>query len=128
MPEVFRSDGLIAGKTRWLAILAGCVAAITGAVSLSLLFPIVPSLLIFGAIAQPRFPRSGFGLMLVGALFLSGCVLPVGTVVLWDSFETLRLYHDFNIVAVTFGWASSFLLLVWCDAALMIESNKLSLL
>ena len=35
--------------------------------------------------------------------------------------------HDFNVVAVTFGWAGSFLLLAWCEAALMIESHKLRL-
>ena len=75
MHGIIRSVGPIAGRTRWLAILAGCVAAITGAVSVSLFFPIVPSLLIFRAIAQPRFHRSGFWLMLVGALFLSLYVL-----------------------------------------------------
>jgi hypothetical protein len=128
MQGVFQSVGPIAGRTRSLAILAGCVAAITGAVSLSQLFPIVSSPLIFGAIAQPRFPRSGFWLMLVGALVLSVYMLPFGTVVLLDSFKTLRSHHDFNIVAVTLGWVSSFLLLVWCDAALLIESHNLRLL
>ena len=128
MQGAFRSVGLIAGRTRWLAILTGCVAAITGAVSVSLFFPIVPSLLIFGAIAQPRFHRSGFWLMLVGAILLSLYVLPIGAFILLDSFKTLRLHHEFNVVAVTFGWAGSFSLLAWCDAALMIESHKSRLL
>ena len=123
---VFRSVGLVSARTRWLAILAGCVAGITGAVSISLFFPLVASLLIFGAIAQPRFHRTGFWLMLVGALFLSLYVLPIGAGILLGSFKTLRLYHDFNIVAVTLGWAGSFLLLAWCDAALMIEGRKLT--
>jgi hypothetical protein len=65
--------------------------------------------------------------MLVGALFLSLYVLPIGAFIVSDSFKTLRLYHDFNVVAVTFGWAGSFLLLAWRDAALMIESRKLRL-
>jgi len=127
MDGVLQSVGPVAARTRWLAILAGCVAAITGAVSVTLLFPIIPSILIFGAIAQPRFHRSGFWLMLVGALFLSLWVLPIGAVILLGSFKTLRLYHDFNMVAGTFGWAASFLLLAWCDAALMIESRRLRL-
>jgi uncharacterized membrane protein len=64
--------------------------------------------------------------MLVGALFLSLYVLPIGAVILLECLKTLRSYHDFNIVAVTLGWAGSFLLLAWCDAALMIESRKLT--
>jgi hypothetical protein len=84
--------------------------------------------MIVGAIAQPRFHRFGFWLMLVGALLLSLWVLPIGVAVLFDSFRMLRLYHDFNAVSVTSLWAGSFFLLVWCDAALMIESRKLRLL
>ena len=98
-----------------------------GRSSLSLFFPVVPSILIFGAIAQPRFHRTGFWLMWVGALFLSLWVLPIGATILLGFFKTPS-YHDFNAVAVTLGWAVSFLLLAWCDAVLMIESRKLRLL
>ena len=127
MQDVFRSVGLVTARTRWLAILAGCVAGITGSLSVSLFFPIVPSLLILGAIAQPRFHRSGFWLMVVGAVFLSLWVLPIGVIVLLGALTTLHLYHDFNIVAGILGWIGSFLLLAGCDAALMIESRKLRL-
>jgi len=125
MQDMFRSVGLVAARTRWLAILAGCVAGITGALSVSLFFPIVPSLLILGAIAQHRFHRFGFWLMVVGALFLSLWVLPIGAIVLLGSLRTLHLYRDFNIVAGILGWTGSFLLLAGCDTALMIESRKL---
>jgi hypothetical protein len=84
--------------------------------------------MIVGAIAQPRFHRLGFWLMLVGALLLSLWVLPIGVEVLFESFRMMGLYHDFNAVSVRLLWAGSFLLLVWCDAALMIESLKLRLL
>ena len=66
--------------------------------------------------------------MVVGALFLSLWVLPIGVIVLLGCLKTLRIYHDFNVVAVTLGWAGSFLLLAWCDAALMVENRKLRLL
>jgi len=127
MRGVLQRVGLVGGRTRWLAISAAFVAAITGAVSLSLLFPVVPIILIFGAIVQPRFHRTGFWLMWVGALFLSVWVLPIGVTILLGFFKTPS-YHDFNAVGVTLGWAASFLLLAWCDAALMIESRKLRLL
>jgi len=117
--------GIIAGKTRWLAIATGCFTAVTGSVSVTWLIAIIPILLILGAIAQPRFPRVGLGLMSVSALFLSLWVLPIGVGILFESVRTLRTYHDFNMVAVTALWVVSFLLLTWCDAALAIEVLKL---
>ncbi len=113
--------GIIAGKTRWLAIATGCFTAVTGSVSITWLIAIIPILLI----AQPRFPRVGLGLMSVSALFLSLWVLPIGVGILFESVRTLRTYHDFNMVAVTALWVVSFLLLTWCDAALAIEVLKL---
>ena len=50
-------------------------------------------------------------------------MLPIGATILLGSFKTLR-FHDFYMVAGTFGWAVSFLLRTWCHAALMIESRK----
>jgi type IV secretory pathway TrbD component len=53
--------GIVADKTRWLAIVTGCITAVTGFVGITWLITIIPILLILGAIAQPRFPRAALG-------------------------------------------------------------------
>lgn len=117
---------IVARKTRWLAIATGCFTAVTGSVSITVLMAIVPVLLILGAIAQPRFPRAGLGLMLVSALSLSAWVIPMGVLFLSQRFRTLRVYHDFNAVAITSLFVVSFFLVVYCDAALIIDFFKLT--
>ena len=116
--------GILADKTRWLAIVTGCFTAVTGCVSITWLITIIPILLILGAIAQPRFPRAALGLMSVSALLLSLWVLPIGVGILFGSVRTLRTNRDFNMVAVTSLWVVSFLLVTCCDAALMIDSVR----
>lgn len=125
MDEISMGFGIVARRVRWLAILTGCVAAVTGAVSVGLMFPIYAGFLLAGAIVQPRRQRSGFWLMIVGAFLLGVWVVPIGSAILLSSFMTLHLFHDFNIVAVTLLWSGSLILLVWCVVALAIEGRKL---
>ena len=115
---------IVARKTRWLAIVTGCFTAVAASVSITLFLAIVPILLILGAIAQPRFPRAGFVLMLLSAWSLSLWVIPLGVLFLSQGFRTLRVYHDFNVVAITSLFVVSFFIVVYCDAALIIDFFK----
>ena len=116
---------VVASRVRWPAIATGCLTAVAGSLSFGWLFPIVPGFLILGAIVQPRFPRPGRGLMCVGALFLTITVLPIGFGILFESFRTLRSHPDFNMLGMTLLWVVSFLLVMWCDIALVIEGVRL---
>jgi hypothetical protein len=60
--------------------------------------------------------------MWVGAFSLSLAVLPIGVSVLFDAVKTLRSYHDYDVLGVISLWVVSFLLVTWCDAALVIEA------
>jgi hypothetical protein len=117
---------MVARKTRWLAIATGCFAAVAASVSISWPLAIVPVLLILGASSQSRFPRAGLVLMLVSVLSLSSWVLPMGILFLFQGLKTLRVYHDFNAVAIIFLFVASFFLVVGCDAALIIDFLKLT--
>ncbi len=117
---------IVSRRTRWLAIATGCITAVAGSVSLTVLIAIVPILLILGAVVQPRYPRSGLGMMLLSALSLSSWVIPIGIGIMFESVSTLRKYHDFNMVAVTALYVVSFFLVVCCDAVLVIDFLKLT--
>jgi hypothetical protein len=116
--------GVVSNKTRWLAVLTGCFTAVAASVSITWVMAFVPLLLIMGAIAQRRFPCSGVALMLVCALSLSSWVVPVAVGLLTQSVRTLPTYHDFNIVAVTSLYVVSFLLVICCDVALIVDFLK----
>ena len=111
-------------KIRLLAVAAGCLSGVAGCLGMGLLFWIYPSLLILGAVAQPRFPRSGRWLMYVGAPILSVWILPYGVGVVSDGVRNLPRYHDVNSLVVIILWAMSFSLVAWCDIALVIEAIK----
>jgi hypothetical protein len=117
---------IVSGKTRWLAILTRVFTAVAAAVSVTRLVAFVPILLILGAIAQRRFPRTGFALMVLSATSLSSWVVPITVGLLIQSVRTLPIYHDFNIVAVTSLYVVSSLLVICCDKALIIDFLKLT--
>ena len=119
--------GIVAIRTRRLAIATGLVAAATGWSGLGFSSVILPSVLVMATIAQPRFQRQGFWLMLVPAVFLSSWMFPMGCFLLFDVVRRLGLYHDPTIVMVSSLWAGSLLLLSCCDAALIREGFKLKL-
>jgi len=117
---------ILSAKTRWLAILAGCFTAVTASVSISWLLAFWPIILIVGVIAQRRFPRSSLALMSISALSMSLWVVPITLGLLIQSVRTLPSYHDFNIVAVTFLYVVSSLLVISYDVALIIDFLKLT--
>lgn len=117
---------IVSRRTRWLAIATGLSTAVAVSVSITFLLALVPILLILSAIAQPRYPRTGLGMMLLCALSLSLWVIPMGLLFLSQGVRQLRIYHDFNAVAVTSLYVVSFILVVWCDFLLAIEFLKLT--
>jgi hypothetical protein len=87
-------------------------------------FAIYSSFLILGAVAQPRFPRSGRWIMYIGALILSVLVLPYGAGMMFYGVKTLHRDHDYVWLGVFTLWVMSFSLVTWCDVALVIDAIK----
>ena len=65
-------------------------------------------------------------MMLLCALSLSLWVIPMGLLFLSQGVRQLRIYSDFNAVAVTSLYVVSFILVVWCEFLLAIEFLKLT--
>jgi hypothetical protein len=119
------TNDAVSSKTRLLAISAGCFSALAGTLSLGPVFLLVPRFLILGAIVQPRSPRLGRWLMWVGAFCLSLAVIPTGLGVLGDS---MRAFHSHapEFMAAPFALSLlSVVLVVWCDAALIVDAVML---
>jgi hypothetical protein len=71
---------IVSNKTRWLAAFTGCLTSVAGiALGLSLGFAFLASILIIGAVIQPKFRRAGRGLICAGALLLSFVVFDIGS-------------------------------------------------
>jgi hypothetical protein len=107
-----------------LAIVTGCVASIPGALSLGLFPAIGASVLIFGAILQPRYRRVGAILLALGTLFLTVTVLPIGVVMIVAIIRTWHFFSGFNEAAITLLWLISFILVVWFDVTIVLEAVK----
>src|SRR5271154_605471 len=111
-PEIFGR------RTRWLAIIAGLFVGIAGSLRLGPGFAIWPSILILGAVIQPRLPRAGRGLICAGALLLSFWVFDIGVLMLLEH----RPSDKVGVLGLTLA---SILLVVLCDLAIVIEEIKL---
>lgn len=115
-------------KTRWLAILAGCLSGLAATFVFGPFMFIFSSLLILGAVVQPRWHRPGRWLLAFGAFIQT--FYSIGFVLLQEvfavrslpAFRTLadRIYlFIFLLVAST-----SVLLVAWCDVALIVDARK----
>lgn len=113
-----RVSPVVSIQTRLLAIVTGCFAALVGALAFGAMFSVFPSVMVVGAILQPRFRSLGRGLMLAGALLLSAWVPPYGV---------LGLISDLtNFDPTVFGFAlASVLLVTVCDVVLVIEEVRI---
>ncbi len=105
----------VSSRTRWIAAATGCVAALIGIPVLSLLSPILSSLLVLGAMLAGRFPRYGRDLMWFGAAITTLWGGTVGAYILHFAFNPGSDKRIMLAVPV------SLLLLVWCDVALIKE-------
>ena len=111
-------DSIVSRKIRWLAVATGFLTAIAGSLGFGILFSIIPSFMVVGAILQPRFPRLGRGLMLAGALWLSAWVFPYGGSVLLS----YKVIGRPDVIGFAFG---SVVLVAFCDVALVIEEVRI---
>jgi len=111
-------NGIVSSRMRWLAVATGCFTGAAGSVGFTWGFAIVPSILIVGAIVQPRSPRAGRVLMCAGALSLSIWVLCFWLFILPGS----RFANRPSAIALTLV---SVLLVALCDVATVIEEVKL---
>ena len=114
-----QNAGIIGGRTRWLAVATGLFTGVAGSFGLGLGFATVPIFLIVGAIMQPRFPRSGRGLICAGALWLTFWVFDVGVLMLVERHSGDRL-GVVNVLTL-----ASVLLVTLCDSAIVIEEVKM---
>jgi hypothetical protein len=116
--------GVVPTGTRSVAIVTGCITAVACCLSAGFLFIIVPAILVWGAVVQPRSARLGRRLMCLGAILLALILIPLSFRVLWTGIPQLRLYHDAGIVGILSVWLLSFLFVIWCDALLLIDARK----
>jgi len=131
LPESQQTElnvGTITGRTRWLVIATALVVAITSWPGFGLYAVIYPTVLVVGAVIQPRLQRYGFWMMFVPAVFLSAWILPFGCFLLFDAIRTITLQHHSTMAVVSSLWGASLVLLACCDTALIKEGFKLRLL
>jgi len=110
-------------KIRWLAILTG---RMTGVALLSFLWLSLSGLiLIVGAVVQTRLPRTGRWVLYLAAPMVSVWVVPFGAVNWWETLQGLnRPPLDVFGLSLSFAWLISPILLLWCNAALVLEAVK----
>lgn len=130
--------GLVASRTRWLVVAAALFATAAGFTLGGLLLLPLASFMILGAVVQPRSPRSGRWLMWTSASLLTLHFLPASVVLLSGIFRTpppiVTLsgtprnpvpYVDLVALGIISLWLVSSLLVMWCDAELVIDAWKL---
>jgi hypothetical protein len=118
------AEQLVAPRTRWLAIAAGCVSGLAGSLPFGPLFSALPLILVLGAVLQQWSPHPGRWLMWLGAFFLTMDVAVfLGRAVL-SPMRLLAPYYDRNILIVFVLSLASLALVGWCDVALIIDARK----
>jgi len=121
------AEQLVAPRTRWLAIIAGCVSGLAGSLPFGPLFSLEPAILIFGAVLQCRSPRPGRWLMWLGAFVLTvHVVVFLGPAVLavLSPKQLLAPYYDQNLLIFFLLSLASLGLVGWCDVALIVDAVR----
>jgi len=111
-------------KTHWLAVATVCVTAAATLTTGGGFLLTIP--LALGVIADYCSPRRGRWLMWVGAAFLSVTLLLMQILILPEFLDELRSHHNLGgLGPVLFPLSiASILLIVWCDAALVVDAVK----
>lgn len=60
----------------------------------------------------------------LGAAFLTYMVVPFGVIALRDTLKMGFLYFRFYYLTITLAWLLSPALVIWCDAALVLEAVR----
>ena len=123
MESVDYKNRILSRKTRWLAALTGCVSGVA-LLSFSWLC-VLGIILIIGAVLQPRVPRAGRWLLYVATPLLSLWVVPTGAVVWVETAKGLsHITHEVIPQGLSLAWIVSPILLIWCNAVLLVEAVK----
>jgi hypothetical protein len=111
-------------RIQWVAAAAGCFTGVA-LLGLSWIMSPLAVFLVVGSAATPWFPRAGRWFILVLALVLSVIILPI---CIANPGELVRGFfvgpHEFSFLAMSLSWLLSPVLLIWCDAELLIEAVK----
>ena len=113
---------ILSRKTRGLAAVTGFVS---GVALLSFKWLCVAGIfLIIGAVLQPRLPRAGRWLLYVAVPLMSVWVVPLGVLTLVATATGERPPYDVFGLSLALAWTLSPVLLIWCNAALVVEAVK----
>jgi hypothetical protein len=112
----------IPSRMRWLAIAAGCVFGIVSFLHYGWFFLFIPSVLILGAVIQPRFPRLGSVLLAFGACIVTfyGLFLGVPIVLIIRNLGVRHGLEDLVFLGLSLA---SVVLIIWCDAQLVADAR-----
>jgi hypothetical protein len=119
---------IVPAGTRWLALLVGCLdLAFIGWAHAALPSTlVVPTSFVLGAIIQPYSPRPGRWLLWVGAFYLSLIGLPYLALMVAGAASHLRDSISLNSLLLLLATVAPLVLLIWCDAALILDARRQS--
>jgi hypothetical protein len=113
-------------QLRWVAAGTGLVTF--SSMAITTLYLPMPVMMIAGAAITGRWPRLGRLLMWISALALSGCVLPVYLVFLYELLReknfALLYPPDSTGMLISLGWLGTLILLPLCDVLLVLNLPK----
>jgi len=111
---------IVSTKTRWLSVITGCLTSVAGAaLGLAFGFALPASILIIGAIMQPKFRRAGRGLICAGALLLSAFVFDIGF------FMVIERHAGSGLMTADVLTWLSVALVTLCDVAIVIDEVRI---
>jgi hypothetical protein len=114
----------LARYSRWLAIVAGLLVAITGSLGWGPLFAFYPSIMIIGAVAQPRSGYSGTWLMWLGTFWVSIFTFLYFPRVALQSLKLMIDGHGHLDLLMLILSALSTVAVALCDVALVVDAWK----
>ncbi len=112
-------------KMRLLCIATGSISGLAGMLLFGPLFWLFPSLLILGAVAQPYLLRAGRWIVAIGALILSIYTFLFIAPQILGAVQMMRTIHDPGFLALLSLFLASIILVVWSDAALVLDAKRL---
>ena len=121
MKSVSYKQRVLPQKIRLLAIAAGFVTG-SAVLSFTWLLSVPAIFLIFAGIVQPRSPQFGRLVLSIVTPLIGACVIPAGALFSWEVIRGAPFRHDLLGLALTLTWMLSPILLIWCNAALLVEA------
>jgi len=118
------AEQLVAPRTRWLAIAAGCVCGLAGSLLFGLPYSALPLILTSGAVLQRWSPHPGRLLMWLGAFFLTMDFASFLVPAVPSPKRLLAPYDDRNLLIFFVLSLAPLASVGWCDVALIIDALR----